>query len=662
METARIRLLFSDGHLLDKSQKSEGLKRSWLLLKPHHETIYDVASHLLDVYDLHHSCPNGIILSMDDFVLPPFESTTILKDKDLIRVKRKGDKLSATVNTIEGARISKEEDIVEKQPLITGVKLLANEEFQKETGGYHSESEEDEDEEQDGALHVEKNTNINTLSKKRKASKKLESSKRKRQHQMLPVSVGDSGPKKHNESCHRDGSHQKGKSSDARIKKDRVHTTRTDEKRDDIVQSKTDSKLCEINENGEGTVALSVVPDKTKQASRSSRRKRAKRQWLREIRKAEKEELSKRCFPMKDLNPDSAARKDLNVNAASEPQRRHLPTRDLNTDLRYTKELNANAERQPDQDSDTEDDIVPIVIRPGHIYFAPYGKEKEIQQNQEAKKTFHWNGTSDKRLGQKWGKERQSAPQRNKSKSFNRNYSCRRTTEKVPSADAAADFEKLVPLIDLPKQGDTIAYRLLELSSLFCPELSSFRVGKISWYEPESNKIMLVPVPEYPFQFEKKTDEDESRQPFDVSHYKEDGSLEIEFQSLVDVRIVKRGDISPAEAGHNVDQETPVVNGKPDSSREISRKADEGPVASKDTASHVLPVNNNTGTHATVPENGKKDVWEEISQALTEKKAQLQQVNNWNNETSNKRSWSYRTRRSGAIGPTMALLRAQNGI
>lgn len=111
------------------------------------------------------------------------------------------------------------------------------------------------------------------------------------------------------------------------------------------------------------------------------------------------------------------------------------------------------------------------------------------------------------------------------------------------------------------QKGDVIAYRLIELTSSWTPEVSSFRVkisvtpfepikqstlffeeakaftiylfswqvGKISYYDPESKKVILMPVQEYPI--EKKTEEDEdssSMQP-DTSLYKEDGSLEVRF-------------------------------------------------------------------------------------------------------------------------------------
>lgn len=62
-------------------------------------------------------------------------------------------------------------------------------------------------------------------------------------------------------------------------------------------------------------------------------------------------------------------------------------------------------------------------------------------------------------------------------------------------------------------------------------------------------------------------------------------------------------------------------------------------------------------------ENGEVNVWEEISQALDTKKAQLSQEDGWSREENSlKNGWSYRALRGSALGPTMARLRAQNGL
>lgn len=62
-------------------------------------------------------------------------------------------------------------------------------------------------------------------------------------------------------------------------------------------------------------------------------------------------------------------------------------------------------------------------------------------------------------------------------------------------------------------------------------------------------------------------------------------------------------------------------------------------------------------------ENGNVNMWDEISQVLSAKKAQLSQEDGWNKkESSRKNSWSYKALRGSALGPTMAILRAQNEL
>lgn len=62
-------------------------------------------------------------------------------------------------------------------------------------------------------------------------------------------------------------------------------------------------------------------------------------------------------------------------------------------------------------------------------------------------------------------------------------------------------------------------------------------------------------------------------------------------------------------------------------------------------------------------ENGGQEasVWDDIAQALSVKKSQLQKNNSFGaKETPDKGAWSYRALRRSALGPTMALLRSQN--
>lgn len=90
-----------------------------------------------------------------------------------ISVKKKGVR---STNIVKVGDTTEEPEIVEKQPLHTGVPLLANEEFEKEACGYQSESEENEEQSED-TMPLENSAGVNAISKKRKASRKLHSSK-----------------------------------------------------------------------------------------------------------------------------------------------------------------------------------------------------------------------------------------------------------------------------------------------------------------------------------------------------------------------------------------------------------------------------------------------------------------------------------------------------
>ncbi|KAG0474057.1 hypothetical protein HPP92_015914 [Vanilla planifolia] len=81
----RFRLVFDDRSLLNKSQRCQGLRRCWFRLKPGLATIDDLAYHLRERFGLRHR----IVLSVDDFVLPAFESTCIITNKDIIKVHKK---------------------------------------------------------------------------------------------------------------------------------------------------------------------------------------------------------------------------------------------------------------------------------------------------------------------------------------------------------------------------------------------------------------------------------------------------------------------------------------------------------------------------------------------------------------------------------------------
>ncbi|KAL9252976.1 Coilin-like protein [Drosera capensis] len=385
--------------------------------------------------------------------------------------------------------------------------------------------------------------------------------------------------------------------------------------------STLDSKS--VHEDAKTTSKPSEVPAETKKKCSA---KEDKEVGVEKEQDGRKSKAFGGCLPVEAPKVNAVAEKDSVINKPSEPPKASLAMKDVAADSGVAKTINGNSlEHLPaDPDSDVDREIAPIIVRPGHIRFTPYEKDGNIQQNQDLKGVFRCNGTTNKRKGQKWGTERQPAPHRYQQKNFNGDLSDRKMKEKRP-VDARSDFEKLVPLVDPPEQGDVIAYRLLELSSSFSPELSSFRVGKIQSVDPESNMILLIPVPEYPLQFEKKTDDDgcgDPGLPFETSQYKDDGSLEIDFNSLVNARMVKRGNLGPAEASPHL----PVANGQPSTSGVSSRGVDETTVSDwVISASGTQLITDTWETHSQASGNGDGNPWEELAQALDAKRADLQQ-------------------------------------
>ncbi|RVW43384.1 Coilin [Vitis vinifera] len=699
METVRVRVVLEDPDLLNKTQNSEGLRRSWLLLKPQHKTISDLSSYLLRIFNLHDFCPNGLLLSMDGFVLPSFESTCILKDKEIISVKRKGGAVIDLLEVGDETNCSEDEAIVENQHIHRGVKLLANEEFDKETGGYESESEEDEPDQPEETVQVETASAGNAGSKKRKASRKLKSPKRKKNKytrlEKCPVVLEDveNGVcEEQTKSCDdctvlpKKGSLKKHKSSNVNGKPDKARTLNIDERSNDVDESSPNAKRCgELQENGSQGVEVANPPDGTqKYPSRSARRKKAKRKWLRELAKVEKKEVEKKEV---DWSPsyDSKLQDHLCyfiswyciyqvfgclffklLNKAyvfAGMHQRQSPEKEV--------QKNSLEHQQPDQNSDTDDAvIVPIVIRPGHIRFEPLGKDQTIQQNPVSVETFQWNGTTSKKKGQKWGKEKMSC-RRNDYKDFNQQHSETFAVEEGTPPKDPMDFDKLPSLTSSPKEGDMIAYRLIELSSTWTPELSTFRVGKISSYDPESNKLILISVPEYPIVAETRIDEDASAlEPDpDTSLYREDGSLEIDFSSLIDVRIIKSGNSHlekavTARVEAPVDTQDAVSGVKPNNKNSgMSTSLPGGELNITQVSVAGVEHNINREMTAPPPENGKVNAWDEIDKVLSAKKAQLSQEDGSSKKESSGRSpWSYKALRGSALGPTMSFLRAQNNL
>ncbi|RDX60240.1 Coilin, partial [Mucuna pruriens] len=623
-ESVRLRVVFEDRGMLSKSKKKEGLKRCWFLLKPQHRTISDVTSYLHNTFRLHRTCPHGIILSMDGFVLPSFD------------VKRKG-----SISTDYKPAILPPTTCGNQ--FIEFPKLLAIEGVQEEPGREETMSQGDDDDQLEDAVYVESKSDGNAISKKRKASKKLKSPSQKK----IKLSTTE------NLAVIAEAHEEENGSSQGRVHQ--MSPVKKDKKKSSNLSSQP-NKSSDLNFNKQKNDKSGPTSDETrfvqpqdetetkKLPSRSARRKKAKRRWLREL-KLEKEREEK---------------EKLHQTPVLEKDGQELPIKDNNCVV-------SDIHQQPDEESEEEVDIVPVEIRPGHIRFEPLKKDQDqaVPQNQFPVETFQWNGITNKKKGQKWGKERMSSRKQDDYELSSEECPTVQNAEKEHTFNAV-DFDKLKPYTSLPKEGDVIAYRLIELSSSWTPELSSFRVGKISQYDAKSNRIWLEPVLEYPFDFDKKIDEDASPVQSDPFPYREDGSLEIDYVSLADVRMVKHGHpdlktvVASTDAFVNPTKATNISTGEKHAAKATSGSTAEK-LAGDQTAVGSCQLEREG--HIPAKENGEVNVWDEINEALKAKKAKLSHENGWSKgESSSTRSWSHRAMRCSALGPTMAFLRSNNEL
>ncbi|KAG6426763.1 hypothetical protein SASPL_110997 [Salvia splendens] len=381
-----------------------------------------------------------------------------------------------------------------------------------------------------------------------------------------------------------------------------------------------------------------------------------------------------------------------------------------------------DASKQSNHKSTEEDEVVPIEIRPGHIRFEPLEEEEAMQQDHAPLETFNWNGITSKKKGQQWGKENRRFTPINDYRTNREDFETL-TKEKKKQPNEGIDFDKLPPLPGSPKEGDLIAYRVLELSSTWTPELSAHRVGKVSWYNVESNQTMLLQVPEYPI-VSAEDDDDEAAQ-LDTSLYKEDGSLErrtpadhdsllatkaallltvftvihlmqIDFSALVDVRVLSNGGSKPGNKA--------VTCVKEASSNDINALKTALPVTSGEPTAEPSPdtQESDQGKERQLPnEEIGGGIWDQLSEALKAKKEQLSKVNGWDStpkkavvshenswgknekkvqaspgsnwdktpqlsqdnswekQNIGSKSWSYKALRGSGLGQTMALLRSK---
>lgn len=453
---------------------------------------------------------------MEGFVLPPFESTEILKDKELICVKKKG---GPTTDAVDPGNLLEDAEANVLEPENNHQLLLANDKFDDENEEHQSESEED-DEEQ---LQDEEELPEEQVTKKRKAPMKLQNSKNKRQ--CLGVL-------------------------------------------NDAEKQETDNvkNVDQVN-----------PPGAKKMPSRTARRKKAKRKWMQELKKISKKK------PQEYSKPEVT--KTVNKEADGGPKgllhwKQATSKKPVHKNHKNTVEQEKNGD-------------VGVVNRPGHIRFENLDEDQPAKQTAVSNETFRWNGSNGKKKGQRWGTGKFSNYQRNDSKVIDKkSFRIPITDMKVPVIDPN-DFNKLPPCCS-PKEGDVIAYRLLELSSTWIPEFSSFRVGRISYYD--ARDIVLIPVPEYPI----ATDKTDENRPND-SLYGEDGSLEINYSALLDVCYVKQYEPEANKTVSNgVVEQAPVI-------------------ADKDTTTNV--------SKDFITGNGEANAWDQFSKVNSNTEMTLPDVN-----------------------------------
>ncbi|KAG9150593.1 hypothetical protein Leryth_008070 [Lithospermum erythrorhizon] len=394
MESLRLRLEFKNSDILTDAQRSLGLDKSWVLVnqpKTNFSTIGALSAHILHKFQLNQTCPDGLLLSMDGFALPPFVSIGILKDKDVISVQ-KIDYL-----TVEGSDATDKDD--EEQQLVaincvsTGTLLLSNEEFEEENGGHESEELDDESAE-DG----------NDISKKRKASQKLKSPKKKKQRSepCETVATGIHNESEYIETPHEDEvpSGKKRKSKKGKSSKTKNQTTGGDNARPygktekDVESASNLKKKEQFQENDEDDGATTVSGRTRKGPSRSAQRQYAKRTMLREMKKVwdkNGDSLSKEVKKKKRRNKaeKGAGPDQLQNEGGDQPKGllhlKQFGGRDISKVCSKPGEENQNSKSHgnSNKDNDTLNDGVPTEIRPGHIRIeAALEEDQQVQQTQ----------------------------------------------------------------------------------------------------------------------------------------------------------------------------------------------------------------------------------------------------------------------------------------
>ncbi|KAJ4809696.1 Coilin [Rhynchospora pubera] len=439
-----VRLSFADRHLLSKAQRSEGLRRSWVLLRPELKTVADFSRDISTRFGLTSGSDHGLFLSMDGFLIPPSESTSIFRDNDKIRVK---------------GGIVKEKEQEAVTPTASAPQIVENEIIYN------------------GGDAIEK-----------------ENRKKKKRKKPLPEEPSLKGQ-----------------------------------------QEEVERLIC---------------PKKKKLKSVANERPvilNEKKNYMPAV-------ATPSQFHPVDQQPNAL------VLASGRHQQGASISKSTSTRFHGVangKNANGTCTGYDNQQSSRRY-LVPGQTRfmspgAGPSNWQEKGSKKPFQGDKNMIKNTSWrprsevnNPTVHNRNWQQWTDC--SCPTNSQLRMDN-NFTTEETAEKTIRYGEEInkdklDFESLYPPACLPREGDIIAYRLDIIDSLGCPDLSSFRVGEVIVFDPVLMIIFVRPVHEYP------TPECEISE-FEKSMYKEDGGLEIDFECLVDLRLVKECLVRTAPKMHN---------------------------------------------------------------------------------------------------------------
>ncbi|XP_078158119.1 sphere organelles protein-like protein isoform X2 [Carex rostrata] len=663
----RIQVVFDEGRLLSKEQ--QWLRRCWFSIKPEMATVADLASDLFRRFHLQRSCPDGIILKMDGAVIPPFESTSFFRKKDIVRVLKRTCKKKELITRGDDMEQIHRGEIVEKEtvPFSNGMLIESRESIEMRI------------------MNSGLTTHLDEMGSKRKHKEIEESYSSKKKKPKLttiqkPLVINGISYKETEEEPNQQ-SFQRARTPE-QILHEKANPSDVDEASPMVV-------LATDNANVSNDTSQ-IIPERNKQLEENCNTNTCK---------PDSGNLTKK-FPSRSARRRYAQRlikKEMKKQAAEKMQNAVL--------LNGTNELATENHVAPAQEPIvTSNSVVARVDRPGHIRFESEGEDDDdddagpsnVQLKEPPMKSFQWNGIANKVMGQKWGQgfykhnaSRYNSASSNWLDATNEDsFTNEKVTEKITSDKGKAiieelNFESLPPLTRSPKEGDLIVYRVVELSSTWCPDLSPFRVGEVKVYDLMSNRIILAPLPEYPIFPDNEGDdanEGEEDAPYqdNLSLYKEDGSLEIEFASLVDVRLLR--------VNGSVSQSASSVSRKTNSNRAAMKK-DKFIVnrSEMELGNSAVDVVEPTRTHGSqdVEKNlfsnnnrdfaVQNDAEEPILEPTgTEPNSNWELANGGNTQShengwgtwapnTSTPSWSYRALRGSALGPTVALLRGNNG-